>query len=180
MVPQFKPPADGLWQRTGSHVAACSLTLAKSPNWPRWMNRKVATNCTLYVADHLHRPGKGNRMRGEDLALNGLRAAYVGRPALFGSREIDMLHNCERYPCASCGPNGFCCLGVYEARVCSGLTNRKSRTGRLSIAFEAMNRYLRRKALTTHLPELRGKNLACSYALDRPCQGDILLDLAKQ
>lgn len=29
-----------------------------------------------------------------------------------------------------------------------------------------------------HLPELRGKNLACTCALDQPCHADVLLDLA--
>ena len=132
------------------------------------------------VADHFHRPGNGNRMREEDLALNGIYVAYVGQPVLFGSRETLMLHNCDRYHCASCGPNGFCCLGVYEEWARCGLANGKNAVGRHSIPLEAMNEYLRRKTLITRLPELRGKNLACSCALDRPCKGDILLDLAKR
>ena len=33
-------------------------------------------------------------------------------------------------------------------------------------------------ALRKHLPDLRGKNLACFCALDQPCHADVLLELA--
>lgn len=41
------------------------------------------------------------------------------------------------------------------------------------------DQYLERRTfLRRHLPELRGKNLACFCSLDQPCHADILLELA--
>ena len=34
--------------------------------------------------------------------------------------------------------------------------------------------------LRAHLPELRGKNLACFCPLDQPCHADVLLELANK
>ena len=36
----------------------------------------------------------------------------------------------------------------------------------------------RRKWMQEHLPELRGKDLACYCPLDQPCHADVLLELA--
>lgn len=38
----------------------------------------------------------------------------------------------------------------------------------------------RRKAILDGLAELKGKNLACRCALDKPCHADILLELANR
>lgn len=38
--------------------------------------------------------------------------------------------------------------------------------------------YPRRAKLIAGLPSLRGKNLACWCALDKPCHADVLLELA--
>lgn len=37
-----------------------------------------------------------------------------------------------------------------------------------------------RTKLLIHLPELRGKDLACWCPLDKPCHADILLEIANQ
>lgn len=43
----------------------------------------------------------------------------------------------------------------------------------------AVNRYEdQRLVLLKRLPELRGRNLACFCALDKPCHADVLLKLA--
>ena len=40
--------------------------------------------------------------------------------------------------------------------------------------------YPRRAELLRRLPELRGKDLACFCALDKPCHADVLLELANK
>jgi hypothetical protein len=37
---------------------------------------------------------------------------------------------------------------------------------------------IERRWILEHLPELRGKDLACWCALDQPCHADVLLELA--
>lgn len=37
-----------------------------------------------------------------------------------------------------------------------------------------------RALMLKHLPELRGKNLACFCPLDQPCHADVLLELANR
>lgn len=106
----------------------------------------------------------------------------VDRSTVFGNPAMCWTHGCKNHPC-KCHPDfyegeDYCCLETFREYVSSGLENRPSRTGSLRIALEAAAGYYRRAELVARIPELRGKNLACWCALDRPCHADILLELA--
>lgn len=125
-----------------------------------------------------------SRRKGFDLqalsrAANGLPAANVARPTTFGNPVSCTPHGCALKPCGCCEPYR-CCVKVFREYVTSGMEQRDSRTGSLAIAADAMAGYPRRAALVRRLPDLRGKNLACWCALDRPCHADVLLELANR
>ncbi len=103
----------------------------------------------------------------------------VDRSTAFGNPLVCTPHGCKRKPCGCCEPYR-CCVDVFREYVVSGMEGRASRTGSLGIAAEAMVGYPRRTKLVERLPELRGKNLACWCALDKPCHADVLLKLANR
>lgn len=106
-------------------------------------------------------------------------AVVVSRPSRFGNPVICTPHGCERKPCGCCEPYR-CCVDVFREYVVSGIENRPSCTGSFSIAAEALAGYPRRTALVEALPTLRGKDVACWCPLDKPCHGDVLLELANR
>lgn len=103
----------------------------------------------------------------------------VDRSTDFGNPVVCTPHGCEVKPCGCCEPYR-CCTKVFREYVVSGLENRGSHTGSFVIELDGMAGYPRRNKLVKRLPELRGKNLACWCALDRPCHADVLLALANQ
>ena len=120
---------------------------------------------------------KGFDLEALSLATNGLPAVNVARPSRFGNPVVCTPHGCELKPCGCCEPYR-CCVKVYREYVTSGIEQRGSCTGSFAIMAEGMIGYPRRTALVAALPTLRGKNLACWCALDRPCHADVLLELA--
>lgn len=81
--------------------------------------------------------------------------------------------------CELCDPDaGYCCLRTFREYVVSGIERRPSVTGSFFAGLDAVNGYPTRTRLVAGLDDLRGKNLACWCALDRPCHADILLELA--
>lgn len=96
---------------------------------------------------------------------------------VFGNPVVCTPHGCELKLCGCCEPFR-CCVKVFREYIESGLENRDSRTGSIVIAIEAAAGYPRRTRLVERLPELRGKNLACWCALDKPCHADVLLEIA--
>lgn len=113
---------------------------------------------------------------------------YVGRGSVFGN------------PCGCQSPYGCpyhkdfdredwedengnisklrCCVDIYRHYVETGISGEPTRTGRFNIAAEGLAGYPNRKRLVEALPKLRGKNLACWCALDKPCHADVLLEIA--
>lgn len=81
--------------------------------------------------------------------------------------------------CSRCDPVvPYCCLDRFREYVTSGIEGRDSFGGTLNVLLDAAAGYPRRTRLVKRLPELRGKDLACWCALDRPCHADVLLELA--
>lgn len=101
---------------------------------------------------------------------------YVGRGSAFGNPVVCTPHGCELKPCGCC-PEYRCCVKVYREYVTSGIEGRGSATGSLVIAADGLAGYPYRNELVRRLPELRGKDLACWCALDKPCHADVLLEL---
>lgn len=106
----------------------------------------------------------------------------VDRRTVFGNPSACRKHGCKRNPCACCDMSGedYCCLDVFREYVMSGLEGRPSRTATFNVACDAVAGYPHRTELIRRLPELRGKNLACWCALNRPCHADVLLELANE
>jgi hypothetical protein len=114
---------------------------------------------------------------------------YVGRGTVFGNPcGCAMPYGCPSSPLfehfAWADDKGNvdplrCCVAVYRHYVETGLRNEPTSTGRLSFAAEGLAGYPNRKRLIEALPRLRGKNLACWCALDRPCHADVLLEIVK-
>lgn len=71
-----------------------------------------------------------------------------------------------------------CCVDAFRHYVETGQRGEPTRTGYLSLGLEGLAGYPNRKKLIAGLPELRGKNLACWCAHDRPCHADVLLEVA--
>lgn len=110
---------------------------------------------------------------------------YVGRPTVFGNISTCTLpHNCALRPCACCDDatdgRNWCCVLAFREYVVSGIEKRPAATGLFRYALDAMDGYRTRNEIVRRLPDLRGKNLACWCALDRPCHADVLLDLANR
>ena len=124
-----------------------------------------------------------SRAKGSRLPPN---TVSVTRPGKFGN-----LSACARPH--HCGED-YCCLKQYREFVTSGLENRSSIHGTLNVLIDAGAGYPYRTRLVKHLPELRGKNLACWCSLCdahksgkplgvhcpdcTPCHADILLEIA--
>lgn len=72
----------------------------------------------------------------------------------------------------------FCCVLSFREFVVSGIEGRSSTGGTFNVLLDASAGYPYRSRLVARLPTLRGKNLACWCALDRPCHADVLLELA--
>jgi hypothetical protein len=104
-------------------------------------------------------------------------AVYVGRGSVFGNPVVCTPHGCETKPCGCC-PEYRCCVKVFREYVTSGIEGRGSITGSFNIGLDALCGYPRRAELVRRLPELRGKDLMCWCALDKPCHADVLLELA--
>lgn len=103
----------------------------------------------------------------------------VDRSTAFGNPVVCTPHGCHRKPCGCC-ESYRCCVDVFREYVMSGIENRGSCTGSFTIAVDGLLGYPRRTKLVQQLPELRGKNLACWCALDKPCHADVLLELANR
>lgn len=109
---------------------------------------------------------------------------YVGRGSAFGNLSACCHpHNCARDFCACCPHSNlddYCCVDNYREFVVSGIEGRHSYRGTLNVCLDAMAGYPYRTRLIKALPRLRGKNLACWCALDKPCHADVLLELANR
>src|ERR1700722_14127451 len=118
---------------------------------------------------------KGFRLQEASLALNGLACVKVDRSTIFGN-----LSACNYAPggwCSRCSPKAtYCCIDKFREYVTSGIEGRDSRGATLNVILDAGAGYPRRTKLIARLPELRGKNVACWCALDRPCHADVLLE----
>lgn len=111
-------------------------------------------------------------------------AVYVGRGSAFGNPVVCTPHGCELKPCG-CGPHEGCepyrcCVKVFREYITSGIEGRPSSTGSFILGLDAMDGYPRRTKMVQKLPELRGKDLMCWCAIDKPCHADVLLELANK
>lgn len=106
-------------------------------------------------------------------------AVYVGRGSIFGNPVVCTPHGCELKPCGcdECEPYR-CCVKVFREFITSGIEARPSTTGSFAIACDALAGYPYRTRMVKRLGELRGKDLMCWCALDKPCHADVLLELA--
>lgn len=106
----------------------------------------------------------------------------VDRSTIFGNPSACWMHGCKNNPCGCCSYDHepYCCLEQFREYVMSGIEGRASYGGTFNVMLDAGAGYPRRNELIRRLPELRGKNLACWCALDRPCHADILLELANR
>lgn len=123
---------------------------------------------------------KGFNLQETSLALNSLPCAKVDRSTRLGNPFV-----CHFRPgandawCSRCDPEAtYCCLVTFREYAESGIEGRASRTGSMLAGFDALAGYPGRKKLVEALAGVRGKNVACWCALDRPCHGDIILELA--
>lgn len=108
-------------------------------------------------------------------------AIYVGRPTIVGNVMECQPHRCSEKRCGCCPrdpDDAFCCVVVYREYLTSGIENRPSRTGCLRYALDASSGYPLRTKIIAALPRLRGHDLACWCALDKPCHADVLLEIA--
>lgn len=106
-------------------------------------------------------------------------ARYVGPGTAFENPFGCTPHGCTRKPCGCCEAYR-CCVDVFREYVVSGMENRGSCTGTVFAALDGLAGYPRRNEIVRRLPELRGRDLACWCALDRPCHADVLLELANR
>lgn len=104
-------------------------------------------------------------------------AVYVGRGSAFGNPVVCTPHGCELRPCGCCEPHR-CCVKVFREYITSGIERRDSFTGSFAIMLDGLAGYPRRNEMVRRLPELRGRDLMCWCALDKPCHADVLLELA--
>lgn len=114
---------------------------------------------------------KGYDLQRASLAANGLPVRYVGRPTSFGN-PADC--TCARRRWSPCGV----CVDDYRLHLVSGLEGTSSLAVGLPFEVDRRKGYPWRTALVAALPTLRGHNLACWCALDRPCHADVLLEIA--
>jgi hypothetical protein len=97
----------------------------------------------------------------------------IARPGRLGNPFL-----CRR-DIGDCEPEaGRCCLVMFEEWVRSGVEGRPCTTGSTWAAIDALAGYPRRTAYIDRLRQIRGKNVACYCALDRPCHGDIIIAIA--
>ncbi len=104
-------------------------------------------------------------------------AMKVDRSTRWGNPFSCTPHGCQVKPCGCCEPFR-CCTLVFREFVVSGIEGRESCTGSIVAAFDAAEGYPYRNKLVAGLPLLRGKNLACWCAPDKPCHADVLLEIA--
>lgn len=104
----------------------------------------------------------------------------VDRTTRFGNPFVcHYVAGADDVHCERCDPDAsYCCLKTFREYVVSGIERRPSVTGSMFAGLDGLNGYPNRTRLVAGLDSLRGKNLACWCALDRPCHADILLELA--
>lgn len=99
---------------------------------------------------------RGFNLKRESKKLNGLECVYVGRPSIFGNpfdsaEDFEKMHNIIT-------PNyGYCAI------ITVGDDEKPHQC-----------------ASKLQIRQLRGKNLACWCALDKPCHADVLLKIANE
>lgn len=129
---------------------------------------------------------KGFSLQALSRATNGLPAVNVARPSKWGNIcSCRWPHACVHSPEFDNGPHWHgdppaCCVDLFRhcmERVAAG---EPTTTGSMIVALEAMNGYPRINRMLQCLPEIRGKNLACWCAFNKPCHADVLLELANR
>jgi hypothetical protein len=111
---------------------------------------------------------KGFDLQSLSTSLNGLQAINVARPTLFGNpfTHTDTAAAVEAY-------RRHCEGGTQHFEMGPGKLQFATNIHRMSL-HHAWPEWLK----TEGLPKLRGRNLACWCAPDKPCHADVLLELA--
>lgn len=126
---------------------------------------------------------KGFHLQAVSRALNGLPAARVDRATRFGNLSgCAWPGTCGRT--ADCRAAGcdWCCVDAYRDYIEMGLAGRASPGAKatLNLCLDHEAGYPYRTRLIGALPSIKGHNLACWCALDRPCHADVLLEIANR
>jgi len=114
---------------------------------------------------------------------------YVGRPSACGNPFVCIQpYGCPKSRVYDHGyeadgtPSMHCCVDTFREWLRQGMAGEDShligKGGGIRAALMAMTGNIARTALVAAVPKLRGKNLACYCALDRPCHADVLLEVA--
>ena len=109
---------------------------------------------------------KGYNMQAHSRAINGLPAVYVGRPTIFGNPFLIAQAHEAGYAGDPAMAHAFVTICFREW------------LGGEGGWWSGWRADAARDRIIAGLPDLRGKNLACWCALDRPCHADVLLEWA--
>jgi hypothetical protein len=108
---------------------------------------------------------KGFNLQAFSRAANGLDAVNVARPSRWGNPWVIGQIACSCRSAGECTHNAF----------------RSSDAAAAVAAYRDWAKSWRNpRGLLSHLPSLRGKNLACWCVPGEPCHADVLLELANE